>query len=276
MGGTLPLFCRQFISHRDLIVSGVGRLYALNTLGAVAGCMVAGFWLIPAIGIRASIFVAAVLNVAAAATALLWDRKADRLPEVASRAGAANGSPRVLSRRIAVLTAILFFLTGAVALANEVLWTRFAALLVASTVTTYSLTIGLVLLGIAIGGLLVARVGRAIAPAFWFGALQALLAVWVITITHLPPWTWESLGNRTWMYLLLFLPRPPLLPLVLHIRERHLLHRPPPRSSRSALELPPRKSNVPGTDLFRVFLADSQQAYVPVESHHTEEKETGL
>ena len=55
-------------------------------------------------------------------------------------------------------------------------------------------------------------------------------------------------------------PRPPLLPLVLHIRERHLLHRPPPRSSRSALELPPRKSNVPGTDLFRVFLEDYNES----------------
>ena len=54
-------------------------------------------------------------------------------------------------------------------------------------------------------------------------------------------------------------PRPPLLPLVLHIRERHLLHRPPPRSSRSALELPPRKSNVPGIDLFRVFLGESEK-----------------
>ena len=56
-------------------------------------------------------------------------------------------------------------------------------------------------------------------------------------------------------------PRPPLLPLVLHIRERHLLHRPPPRSSRSALELPPRKSNVPGTDLFRVFLGEESSSY---------------
>ena len=67
-----------------------------------------------------------------------------------------------------MVTALLFFLTGAVALANEVLWTRFAALLVASTITTYSLTIGLVLLGIVIGGLLVSTVLSLIfVPSFY-------------------------------------------------------------------------------------------------------------
>ena len=34
MGGTLPLFCRQLVRRHDGVSQGVGRLYALNTLGA--------------------------------------------------------------------------------------------------------------------------------------------------------------------------------------------------------------------------------------------------
>ena len=37
MGGTLPLFCRQYVRDRDRIARGVGFLYAMNTLGAAAG-----------------------------------------------------------------------------------------------------------------------------------------------------------------------------------------------------------------------------------------------
>ena len=38
MGGTLPLFCRQFVTSTDRIAGSIGFLYGLNTLGAALGC----------------------------------------------------------------------------------------------------------------------------------------------------------------------------------------------------------------------------------------------
>ena len=37
MGGSLPLFCRQYVRQRPRISQGVGLLYGLNTLGAAVG-----------------------------------------------------------------------------------------------------------------------------------------------------------------------------------------------------------------------------------------------
>ncbi len=46
------------------ISRGVGLLYGLNTLGAAVGSAVCGFWLIPHIGVNASIYLAGGLNLA--------------------------------------------------------------------------------------------------------------------------------------------------------------------------------------------------------------------
>src|SRR6185369_9619427 len=43
MGATLPLLTRVAVSDRTRIARGTGALYAVNTLGAVAGCVAAGF-----------------------------------------------------------------------------------------------------------------------------------------------------------------------------------------------------------------------------------------
>jgi spermidine synthase len=207
MGGTLPLFCRHYVTERDRIGSNVSFLYALNTIGAAAGCLLAGFYLIPAVGMRWSIAIAAALNIAAAAIAFIPVARTVTAREAKAHVGRAF-TARQADRKGPpyVLVVVLFFLTGAVALANEVLWTRFAAVLTASTVTTYTITIALVLAGIAIGSLAVRRLAGAADASFWFGALQAALALWVIGVTHLPPPVWEALGNRFWMYALLFLP----------------------------------------------------------------------
>jgi len=58
MGGTLPLFCRQFVVNEATISGTVGLLYGVNTLGAAAGCVAAGFWLIPHIGLQGTIALA--------------------------------------------------------------------------------------------------------------------------------------------------------------------------------------------------------------------------
>ena len=70
MGGTLPLFCRQFVVARDRMAGSIGFLYGVNTLGAALGTAAAGFYLIPQLGVAGSITLAAGLNILAGMTAL--------------------------------------------------------------------------------------------------------------------------------------------------------------------------------------------------------------
>ena len=56
MGATLPLLSRHFVrATRELRRLGtrIGTLYAINTFGAVVGTFVAGFVLLPGVGVRA-------------------------------------------------------------------------------------------------------------------------------------------------------------------------------------------------------------------------------
>ena len=55
MGATLPLLSRFFVSRMDHLGGRVGDLYAVNTLGAVAGCALAGYVMIPELGLRAAV-----------------------------------------------------------------------------------------------------------------------------------------------------------------------------------------------------------------------------
>ena len=63
MGGTLPLFCRQFVLDGGRIIRNLGFLYGINTLGAVLGTLMAGFVLIPRIGVSGAVGVAAGVNI---------------------------------------------------------------------------------------------------------------------------------------------------------------------------------------------------------------------
>ena len=59
MGATLPVLVRAVDRGRGEGVGGViARLYALNTLGAVAGVLAAGFVLLPGLGLGSTIHVA--------------------------------------------------------------------------------------------------------------------------------------------------------------------------------------------------------------------------
>src|SRR6266699_2906280 len=68
MGGTLPVLTRALTgTDRAALKRWLGRLYGLNTLGAVIGAGLAGFVLIEHVGIRASLWITAA------------DRKSTRL-----------------------------------------------------------------------------------------------------------------------------------------------------------------------------------------------------
>ena len=71
MGGTLPLLVRQF-THADSPLSAwVGWLYGVNTIGAAAGCLVAGFYLLPLWGLFWSNLITAGMNLFIGAIAVV-------------------------------------------------------------------------------------------------------------------------------------------------------------------------------------------------------------
>lgn len=84
MGATFPLASRWLVRSATGAASDAGRLYAANTVGAALGALLAGFVLLPFLGLRGATYVGIALNLTAAGGAL-WIRSAALL--VASPAG---------------------------------------------------------------------------------------------------------------------------------------------------------------------------------------------
>ena len=201
MGGTLPLFCRQYVVGHSQITKVVGRLYAINTLGAAVGCAFAGLILLPELGLVRSVQIGAALNILCGIAVWLL-----RVPEIIVLDGTIKRTPHP-DRKGLVTVSVLFCLVGFVALGNEVLWTRYLALLTRNTVYTYTLTLTVVLVGIVLGSLIASRIFDGSSHrALHFGTLQALSALSVLTLMMLGPAFWLGLGNEFWIISLLLLP----------------------------------------------------------------------
>ena len=83
MGGTLPAAARGVTRHTDARRQDVAALYALNTLGAVTGCLVATFFMLEIFGTRTTLWLAAGVNLLVAMVARQVDRSAPPLGDPA-------------------------------------------------------------------------------------------------------------------------------------------------------------------------------------------------
>lgn len=154
MGATLPLLTRHAVHREDEISTRVGVLYAVNTVGAIAGTVCAAFWLMPELGLRRTVWVGAGLNLAVFGLAALLARGAPLARDTSDarrRAATTSGGFWVLPA-IAV--------SGAVSFSYEVLWTRLLGFLLGSSVQAFATMLASFLLGIAIGSAIAARLGR--------------------------------------------------------------------------------------------------------------------
>ena len=151
MGATLPVLVAHV--ERDLVGAGLARLYALNTFGAVAGSLAAGFVLLPNLGLTATTFVAAGLNLVVAA--LAWNAGGAKAEPAAPVLAATSAPASMLDARTRTVVAVLFALSGFGALAFQIAWVRLFGLVFGSSVYSFSAVLGLYLLGIALGAALV-------------------------------------------------------------------------------------------------------------------------
>lgn len=202
MGGSVPLVLRSFVRHEGEIGRWTGLLYGLNTLGGAIGCVLAGFVLIPGVGMAKAVAIAAALNAVAGAAAL-----AVRAPAPAPSEHAAKAAPAKTGSGLPWLEALVF-LAGFTALAQEVLWTRFLALVIRNTVYTYTLALAVILAGILAGSFLVARFAdRVRSRSRLFGTLQVLAGLVTLGLFLLPAQAWAGLrGDAFALFLLMLVP----------------------------------------------------------------------
>src|SRR2546426_947820 len=163
MGGTLPVLTRTFMgSDRGQLKRSLGLLYGLNTLGAVVGTALAGFFLIELVGIRASLWGTAAVNLALGAGALALARPMAPLSESVRAPDAAKPGPA--PRRLRYLACALLALTAFASLLDEIAWTRVLVMVVGGSTYAFTLVLLVFLLGIGLGSGFLAR-RRAVRPA---------------------------------------------------------------------------------------------------------------
>ena len=181
MGATLPAVAR-WVQSTPRGVSWLGLFYGGNTVGAVVGCLLAGFYLLPRHDMTTAVYAAATINLTVAGLSLALSTIARYRPPAFGDAESPDSKPPSSEtwssgtrRRMMRLVIAISGLTG---LGAEVVWTRQLSLSLGATVYTFSIILAVFLLGLGLGsglGSLIARSNQR--PAFALGVCQWLQAV---------------------------------------------------------------------------------------------------
>jgi spermidine synthase len=223
MGATLPAVAR-WVETSPRGVAWLGFFYGGNTVGAVAGSLLAGFYLLRVHDVAVATYVAvainAVVGVAALGIAALASKDAGLSesiaapvqPEPADGPALAPSMVEISPDRWAVYVAIA--LSGLTALACQVLWSRTLSLMLGATVYTFSLILAVFLTGLGIGSSIGSALARGLErPRVALAWVQLGLAAamawtsWVLT-DSLPYWPINpSISTDAWFQFQLDLTR---------------------------------------------------------------------
>jgi spermidine synthase len=189
MGATLPALGQGLLRNRSALGVGIGLLYFVNTLGAAIGCFLAGFVLLPHLGLTRTTLLAFAGNATVASIAFLLDRRG------AAQSTDSGGDPEFVADVGPALEPpwwpyAVTFGCGLAGLAFEVVWFRVLVMVFGSTVYSFSAMLSVFLTGLALGsiggGALADRVRSPVRLLAWtqggialFSLLGALAVNWM-------------------------------------------------------------------------------------------------
>jgi spermidine synthase len=195
MGASLPAIARS-VEATPKGVSRLGFLYSANVAGAVFGCLFAGFYLLRVHDMGFATYTAAAINLGVAGLAFVLSGYMHREPAVSgTESNPVEFNPKRSPSAVLIYVAIA--LSGLSALGAEVVWTRLLSLLLGATVYTFSIILGVFLLGLwagsGIGSLLIRSAQSVLRqPRVALGVCQILLAAaiaWTaFTLAHVLPY----------------------------------------------------------------------------------------
>jgi spermidine synthase len=196
MGASLPAVAR-WVETSKQGVSWLGLLYGVNIVGAVAGCLLAGFFLLRVFDMATGTYTAAAINASVALIAFLLSL---RTPERATE-NAAEPRPDAASRYWPAYLTI--GLSGACALGAETVWMRVLALTFGATVYTFSIILAVFLVGLGIGGAAGSWISRRTHPQNALGyaqlALSAAIAWTAFMLARVIPYWAAPIDSPTWI-----------------------------------------------------------------------------
>jgi spermidine synthase len=198
MGATFPIASRWMVRRASTAAQDAGALYAANTLGAAAGAILAGFALIPSLGLSGTTYVGITLNVIAAAGAYLMARNVTAtgiagqelstdqpltspFPSGSAKAAADKQTlkpspPQPLEPSRVWLAATALGASGFASLTLQVVWTRLLVQILGPTTYAFSIVVAIFIIGIAGGAAIASRAVRRVNPGAGLAAALLLSA----------------------------------------------------------------------------------------------------
>jgi len=183
MGASLPAIVR-WIKSTPRGVAWWGLLYGGNTVGAVFGCLLAGFYLLRVYNMAVATYAAVAINlaVAAASYALAGHTPVEAVAgESDEEETPAAPKPLVVDAAVSRWPVyVTIGLSGACALGAEVVWTRLMGMMLGATVYVFSIILAVFLIGLALGSSVGSMILRSSSgtrsPRLALGWCQILLA----------------------------------------------------------------------------------------------------
>ncbi|MCU0984063.1 MAG: fused MFS/spermidine synthase [Acetobacteraceae bacterium] len=196
MGLSLPLLARAVVARLETAAGRIGWLYGINTLGAAAGTLLGGFWLVGTVGFERSLQVGAALNVL---TALLTVAVIGGLPRRAPEAALAAREAVPAERGALGLPAwtALVFLSGFFIIALEILWVRVLGIAGQANAYSFSLILGMFLVADGLG---VVATRAAFFHLQSWAALYALVTLLGFRQLYGLPWFETLMGMDTFRH----------------------------------------------------------------------------
>ncbi len=165
MGGTLPLLAAWLRHFYTDAGRRSARFYSVNSLGAVTGATLAGFWMVQQYGMIATLQITATTNIAIGLTAMALSQSGWlTMPQSpATNPGTAAAEPPALPA-ILRWAGLIVALTGGVSMGLELLASRSLALIFGSSLQSFAIVLMAFILGIGLGSAWIAspkRTGQA-------------------------------------------------------------------------------------------------------------------
>ncbi len=164
MGASLPLLTQGLSLGVEDAAPFHAKVYVVNTLGAFAGTMCAGFVLVPWLGLSTTMLFMGLINCFVGALFVLLSLRLNVLREQGSRPGAPAVNPESVTKGKLrfVLLGVIACLAGLLSITFQTVLIRVVALSIGASVYAFSMVVSAFVLALALGAWIIAerRFGR--------------------------------------------------------------------------------------------------------------------